>query len=129
MIPAVGKEITVTVSNPLVASAHLYAKGVVPKTLTFTGTVFPTQKWQDAHKVFNLSTGQKQFQFREIELGSVIAVDGVAQKIKVDPPKTRVWVVKGSKGNDYTVTETAGRRTCTCTGFGFRRTCRHIVGN
>ena len=37
------------------------------------------------------------------------------------------WVVKGSKGNDYTVSVTDGIWSCTCAGFGFRRKCRHIT--
>ena len=36
------------------------------------------------------------------------------------------WRVKGSKGNEYTVTAKAGAYTCTCPGFGWRRKCKHI---
>tara|TARA_R100001163_G_C5050826_1_gene187641 strand:- start:35 stop:358 length:324 start_codon:yes stop_codon:yes gene_type:complete len=36
------------------------------------------------------------------------------------------WAVKGSKGNEYTVSVTDGQWSCTCAGFGFRRKCRHI---
>ena len=37
-----------------------------------------------------------------------------------------VWQVKGSKGNTYTVKLSDGSYSCTCTGYGFRRKCRHI---
>lgn len=36
------------------------------------------------------------------------------------------WTVKGSKGNEYTVTETDGVLTCSCSGFRFRGQCRHV---
>ena len=39
---------------------------------------------------------------------------------------SRSWAVKGSKGNEYTVSVTDGQWSCTCAGFGFRRKCRHI---
>ena len=37
----------------------------------------------------------------------------------------RNWIVKGSKGEEYTVNEHLGTRTCTCPGFKFRGKCRH----
>ena len=33
--------------------------------------------------------------------------------------------VKGIKGEEYTVNEHLGTRTCTCPGFKFRGKCRH----
>jgi hypothetical protein len=39
----------------------------------------------------------------------------------------RSWLVSGSKGAEYTVTELDGVRTCTCSGFRFRGACRHIA--
>ena len=48
-----------------------------------------------------------------------------------DRPKKQVfksgnWKVNGSKGDSYTVTNVNGQWNCTCTGFGFRRKCKHI---
>ena len=34
--------------------------------------------------------------------------------------------VAGSKGNEYTVTEDSGKWSCTCPGFTFRGSCKHI---
>jgi hypothetical protein len=35
--------------------------------------------------------------------------------------------VAGSKGKSYTVTTLpTGRKTCTCSGYTFRKTCKHI---
>lgn len=36
------------------------------------------------------------------------------------------WKVKGSKGDSYTVSNQNGQWDCNCTGFGFRRKCKHI---
>lgn len=35
--------------------------------------------------------------------------------------------VQGSKGKIYTVTGHRGAWTCTCVGFGFRNTCKHVT--
>jgi len=37
------------------------------------------------------------------------------------------WVVKGSKGDSYTVLEENGKYSCSCSGFIFRGKCRHII--
>lgn len=40
-------------------------------------------------------------------------------------PTTRI--VKGSKGDEYTVrTYPGGRVTCTCYGYMYRKTCKHV---
>ena len=47
-------------------------------------------------------------------------------KLKEDEPDGRVWVVKGSKGDEYRVSELNGNLSCTCSGFRFRGDCRHV---
>ena len=47
-------------------------------------------------------------------------------KLKEDEPEGRVWVVKGSKGDEYKVTENSGNFNCTCSGFRFRGACKHV---
>lgn len=39
----------------------------------------------------------------------------------------RSWVVKGSKGDEYTITEEENGLTCSCPGFVFRGKCKHIA--
>lgn len=36
------------------------------------------------------------------------------------------WAVPASEGGYYKVTEFNGKRSCTCDGFHYRKTCRHI---
>jgi hypothetical protein len=46
--------------------------------------------------------------------------------LKEPEPEGRVWIVKGSKGDEYKVTEVNGNRSCTCSGFRFRGDCKHV---
>jgi hypothetical protein len=71
-----------------------------------------------------------------IKLSGRIKIDRRRRKfIKLDPnpfkalqlderEKPMVVEVKGSKGNSYFVNKEEGR--CTCPGFTFRGTCKHI---
>lgn len=45
---------------------------------------------------------------------------------KIAEPQGRSWTVKGSKGDEYHVTENGGDYQCTCTGFKFRGDCKHV---
>jgi hypothetical protein len=49
-----------------------------------------------------------------------------ATGLKEPEPEGRSWIVKGSKGDEYKVTESGGNYSCTCSGFRFRSQCRHI---
>jgi hypothetical protein len=45
----------------------------------------------------------------------------------IEDTKKLTWEVQGSKGNIYKVTFEEGTRwSCTCPGFNWRRTCKHI---
>jgi hypothetical protein len=60
--------------------------------------------------------------------GRKFKINDVQYKTTVDEevPEGRVWVVKGSKGDEYKVSEVAGNYSCTCSGFKFRGSCKHI---
>ena len=47
-------------------------------------------------------------------------------KLKEEEPEGRVWTVKGSKGDEYKVSELNGSWSCTCSGFRFRGDCKHV---
>jgi len=47
-------------------------------------------------------------------------------KLKEDEPLGRFWIVKGSKGDEYKVTENSGNFNCSCSGFRFRGACKHV---
>lgn len=46
-------------------------------------------------------------------------------KLKEEEPEGRYWIVKGSKGDEYKVSELNGNYSCTCSGFKFRGDCKH----
>jgi hypothetical protein len=46
-------------------------------------------------------------------------------KLREEEPEGRVWIVKGSKGDEYKVSELNGNLSCTCSGFKFRGKCKH----
>jgi hypothetical protein len=59
------------------------------------------------------------------------------QEVKISLPKItepraekqvggKTWQVKGSKGDTYTVTLNNNAFACSCTGFKFRSTCKHV---
>ena len=45
--------------------------------------------------------------------------------LKEPEPEGRFWIVKGSKGDEYKVTDINGNLSCTCSGFKFRGKCKH----
>jgi hypothetical protein len=47
-------------------------------------------------------------------------------KLKEDEPEGRTWTVKGSKGDEYKITEVNSNLSCTCSGFRFRGDCKHV---
>lgn len=54
---------------------------------------------------------------------NVVEIDG---KKYVYKNQTKTYSIQGSKGNTYVVTEANGKYTCSCTGFQFRKTCKHL---
>jgi len=53
-------------------------------------------------------------------------LQGKKSTVKIDP-EYRQWTVNGSKGNTYLVIRQKGQYNCTCTGFTYRKSCRHII--
>lgn len=47
-------------------------------------------------------------------------------EVKAEVPEGRSWTVKGSRGDEYRITELNGDFSCTCSGFRFRGECKHI---
>jgi hypothetical protein len=71
-----------------------------------------------------LSTGNPEWPVRVIPRSWIVTINGAVYAHTAS--QTLSKIVKGSKGEEYTVTMGA-RPTCTCTGFTFRKTCKHIL--
>lgn len=98
----------------------------------YTGTVCASASYDDPHS-FRLSTGDKQFPLRVISLDSVthLSYEDGSKANQTEKKKIEVnaWEVKSDsrKGGFYTVTRSGDHFACTCVGYGFRRSCRHVL--
>jgi hypothetical protein len=105
-----------------------------------------TTDWKDAvpNGIYLLDDSKtKMYAFRSAGAGNIkvfrnpIRIDTRGRKFVVNPeqfatdlkepePEGRSWTVKGSKGDEYKVTESGGNFNCTCSGWRFRGQCRHV---
>ena len=94
--------------------------------------------------VYLLDDGKsKMYAFRPRGTGEIkvfknaIRIDTRGRKFVVNPvqfktgltepkPEGRFWIVLGSKGDKYKVTELNGNYSCSCSGFKFRGDCKHV---
>jgi hypothetical protein len=120
----VGNTVTIKVLNPLYHARARYANGYVgPEFNVYTGTVV-REKWFGAEEI-GITTGNPQFPFRRIHRERIVEVGGAT--IDYAPVKSdRITkTVQGSKGNTYIVTAENGKVSCSCTGYSFRKSCKH----
>lgn len=121
----VGNTVTVKVRNSLYDVRDRYANGYVgPEFNEYTGIVVH-EKWYGDDKI-GLTTNMKHFPVRVLSRANIVEVSGA--KFDYTPVKSsrETITVQGSKGNTYIVTKENGKATCTCPGFGFRKTCKHV---
>ena len=121
----VGDVVTVKVRNSLYHARDRYANGYIgPEFNEYTGTVVH-QKWYGDDKI-GLTTDMPHFPVRVLSRENIVEVSGA--KFDYEPVKSarETITVQGSKGNTYIVTKENGKATCTCPGYGFRKTCKHI---
>lgn len=98
---------------------------------TTVGKVVPSEDFDDPAS-FRITTGNPNYPEAIISLKRVtklVDADGLetdADAIKEQAPSHHTWVVEGSNGKSYTVTQAGEQWSCTCPGFGFRRQCKHV---
>ena len=122
MLMNIGEKITIRAKNPLWKQRDSYAFPI-EKYVSYSGTVVPSPKWVPEGDIC-LSTGNPSFPFRVIERGALEALESVLEAI--DRPDSSVYAIEGDKAT-YTVTNSQALWSCSCTGFGYRRTCSHVV--
>jgi len=121
----VGDTVTIKVKNAMWHVRDRYANGYVgPEFYEYTGTIM-REKWFNNDEI-GITTGDSRFPFRRINLNRIVEVNS-AKHDYVPVKSTRETItVQGSKGNTYIVTKEDGKATCTCAGYNFRRTCKHV---
>lgn len=123
-IPEPGCLVAITVAFP----SYVIGTATVNKT-TITGVVEKATKFTPPNFVRIATDFDSPVRVREIPLERIINIehaDGrVAQKTKIQDD-TRTWSVEGSRGSKYVVAQTKNSWSCSCPGFQFRKTCRHI---
>lgn len=121
----VGDVVTVKVRNSLYYARDRYANGYVgPEFTEYTGEVVH-QKWYGDDKI-GLTTDMPHFPVRVLSRENIVEVSGA--KFDYTPVKSNreTITVQGSKGNTYIVTKENGKATCSCPGYSYRKSCRHI---
>jgi|TARA_R110000851_G_scaffold11354_1_gene39885 hypothetical protein len=126
---AVGNTVTLKVKNEhweLRAAYELYRK--IPEFNYYSGTIV-THKWFKPNEV-GLSTGDPTFPFRRIRKEQIVSVDDEQANTTTfaETPLLgdTTFSVPGSKGSVYTVQLSNGKATCDCTGFQYRKSCKHV---
>lgn len=121
----VGDVVTIKVLNPLWEARERYANGWVgPQYKDYTGIVVH-EKWYGDDKI-GLTTDMPHYPVRVIDKARIVEVMGA--KVDYVPVKSsrEIITVQGSKGNTYTIIKENGKATCSCPGYSYRKSCRHI---
>ena len=94
----------------------------IPEFIYYEGSEI-TVKWVDADLNLCLATGNPEFPMSIVPRRLIVEQDGATHKPTTN--STRTVVVRGSKGSDYVVS-LGKTKSCTCSGFQFRRHCKHL---
>ncbi len=123
-MPVTGAQVKITFSS---SSYLLGNEGVIHTTLN--GTVESPTKFTPTDYIRLKTDFDSPVSIREIPINKVIVLDYLdGRKASSQPVKhhSQKWTLKGSKGSDYIVIKDQNSWNCTCPGFQFRRTCKHI---
>jgi hypothetical protein len=119
-----GETVTIKVRNPIWPMRKAYASYVhIPEFNVYTGRVVSDHRAIKPGQI-GLTNDDPKFDLRVIDLERIVGFEDTV----VAPSKTesKTWTVQGSKDKTYTVTLDHGRYECTCPGFQFRRSCKHV---
>lgn len=96
-----------------------------PEVNVFEGTVVPSYKWLTDRQF--CMTGDDTMKIRVIDMEFVKDIELLSGSMMDVNTDVKVFEVSGSKGNKYIVTKNSKGWDCTCPGFTFRKTCKHVV--
>ena len=115
----------IVAKNPMWDKKHLCFFHV-DEFHTFYGDRIPTPNWVESDSI--CITADIPSKMRIIPRKWILSIDDEAQAPIIESTSivNKTLKVKGSKGEIYTLTINGKNKNCTCAGFSFRRTCKHI---
>lgn len=115
----------IVAKNPAWDRKHLFFF-YIDQYSTFYGDRLPTPSWVEKDAI--CITADIPSKMRIIPRKLIVSIDDLAQAPSIESSVlvNKTFGVKGSKGDTYIVTIDGKNKNCTCAGFGFRRTCKHI---
>lgn len=121
----IGDIVTIKVRNALYDVRHRYANGYVgPEFQEYTGTIM-REKWFSDDEI-GLTSDTPGIKIRRINKSRIVEVNTATFDYTPVKSSRETIVVQGSKGNTYVVTKENGKVSCSCPGYSYRKSCRHI---
>ena len=124
-VPKIGSKVRVTTVYP---NSYAYrGKDDNYVTNTREGVVVPSI-FRDPF-MFAVQTGDPQHPVSEFNAKSlhVVKIEYIVGGSKQVATDTKAWRVKSTDGKKvYLVSRVNGKFSCTCTGFEFRKDCKHV---
>lgn len=124
VLPETGCKVAITFAFP----SYVIGSATVSKT-TITGVVEKATKFTPPNFVRLVTDFDSPVRIREIPLERVTNIeyaDGRLADQRMVNDDTKTYIVDGSCGSKYIVVRSKNSWSCTCPGFQFRKTCRHI---
>ena len=119
----VGTLVTIKIKKQLILLPALFPNE--PTSISYTGKVLPNAEY-DVNSI--RITGDTNIPVRVISKDLILSLNGenVVTIPVILEPKTDFKIIKGSGGKEYKLTKTGNKYKCTCPGFGFRGSCKHV---
>ncbi len=125
ILPEPGCKVAITFEFP----SYVIGSATVSKT-TITGIVEKATKFTPPNFVRLVTDFDSPVRVREIPLERIINVEYAdgrqADKTQINK-REKIYTVEGSRGSKYVVVNSDNSWSCTCPGFQFRRSCKHII--
>jgi len=119
-IPKVGSQVVVTTQyrNVILGGPEFMLKHT-------QGVVIAPEKWLTPNE-FMVATGNPQHPKAVIHASKVKHIDYISGSGTAALSHARTFRVSSkSSGKSYIVSAEGGKVSCTCTGFSYRKTCKH----
>ena len=123
-MPPEGSHVAITFEFP----SYVIGSVTVNKT-TITGIVEKATKWTLPNTVRLITDFDSPVRVREVSLERITNIeysDGRVADTQIAMTDTKTWIVQGSRGSKYSVVRSKNTWSCSCPGFQFRKSCKHI---